>query len=96
MKLKNQVSRLTCLFYWPERTIYLLQRWEIAKEIVKGLDKVGDIEVVPISSAEFPLPAPRPRSEMLRNLKLELLGLDEMPHWKEALRTYIDENKDKE
>ena len=71
-------------------------RWEIAKEIVEGLDKVGEIEVVPISSAEFPLPAPRPRSEMLRNLKLELLGLDEMPHWKEALRAYIDENKDKE
>ena len=70
-------------------------RWEIAKEIVKNLHKVGQVEVLPISSAEFPLPAPRPRSEMLRNLKLELLGLDQMPHWKDALRAYIDENRDK-
>ena len=71
-------------------------RWEIAKEIVKGLGMVGEVDVVPISSAEFPLPAPRPRSEMMQNLKLQLLGLDEMPHWKDALREYLDENKDKE
>ena len=71
-------------------------RWEIAKEIVKGLGMVGEVDVVPISSAQFPLPAPRPRSEMLQNLKLQLLGLDEMPHWKDALRDYLDENKDKE
>ena len=71
-------------------------RWEIAKEIVKGLGMVGEVDVVPISSAEFPLPAPRPRSEMMQNLKLQLLGLDDMPHWKDALRDYLDENKDKE
>ena len=71
-------------------------RWEIATEIVKGLGKIGEIDVVPISSAEFPLPAPRPRSEMIQNLKLQQLGLDEMPHWKDALREYLDKNKDKE
>lgn len=71
-------------------------RWEIATEIVKGLGKIGEIDVVPISSAEFPLPAPRPRSEMIQNLKLQQLGLDEMPHWKDALRDYLDKNKDKE
>lgn len=71
-------------------------RWEIAKEIVKGLGMVGEVDVIPISSAEFPLPAPRPRSEMMQNLKLQLLGLDEMPHWKGALRDYLEENKDKE
>ncbi|MAB72257.1 MAG: dTDP-4-dehydrorhamnose reductase [Planctomycetaceae bacterium] len=70
-------------------------RWEIAREIVKGLGKAGEVDVVPISSAEFPLPAPRPRSEMMQNLKLQLLGLDEMPHWKDALRDYLDENRDR-
>ena len=70
-------------------------RWEIAREIVRLLNKEGDIEVLPVSSAEFPLPAPRPRSEMLRNLKLELLGLDTMPEWRESLRRYIEENRDR-
>jgi dTDP-4-dehydrorhamnose reductase len=70
-------------------------RWEIASEIVRLLGKEGDIAVTPVSSAEFLLPAPRPRSEMLRNLKLQLLGLDDMPHWKDSLRKYIEENRDK-
>ena len=69
-------------------------RWEIACEIVRLLGKEEDIEVIPVSSAEFPLPAPRPRSEMLRNLKLELLGLNTMPEWRESLRQYIDKNRD--
>ena len=71
-------------------------RGEIAKEIVKGLGKTDEVDVIPISSAEFPLPAPRPRSEMMQNLKLQLLGLDDMPHWKDSLRDYLDKNKDKE
>lgn len=70
-------------------------RWEIACEIVRLLGKEGEIAVTPVSSAEFPLPAPRPRSEMLRNLKLELLGLDPMPEWRESLRQYIEKNRDK-
>ena len=70
-------------------------RWEIACEIVRLLGREGEIEVTPVSSAEFPLPAPRPRSEMLRNLKLELLGMNDMPHWKDSLRGYIEENRDK-
>jgi len=70
-------------------------RLEIAQEIVRILGKEREIEVCPVSSAEFPLPAPRPRSEMLRNMKLELMGLNGMPHWKESLRRYIEENKDK-
>jgi dTDP-4-dehydrorhamnose reductase len=70
-------------------------RWEIACEIVRLLGREGDIEVAPVSSSEFPLPAPRPRAEMLRNLKLELLELDDMPHWKDSLRRYIEENRDK-
>ena len=70
-------------------------RLEIAQEVVRLLDKEREVEICPISSAEFPLPAPRPRSEMLRNLKLELMGANHMPHWKASLRRYIEENKDR-
>ena len=70
-------------------------RLEIAREVVRLLDKEREVEICPISSVEFPLPAPRPRSEMLRNLKLELMGANHMPHWKASLRRYIEENKDR-
>jgi dTDP-4-dehydrorhamnose reductase len=70
-------------------------RLEIAQEVVRLLGKEGEIEIHPVSSAQFPLPAPRPRSEMLRNLKLELIGMNHMPHWKASLRRYIEENKDR-
>jgi dTDP-4-dehydrorhamnose reductase len=71
-------------------------RLEIAREVVRLLGKEKKIEICPVSSAEFPLPAPRPRSEMLRNLKLELMGMNHMPHWKASLRRYIQENKDRD
>jgi dTDP-4-dehydrorhamnose reductase len=70
-------------------------RLEIAQEVVRLLGKEGEIEIHPVSSAQFPLPAPRPRSEMLRNLKLELIGMNHMPHWKASLRRYIEENQDR-
>ena len=70
-------------------------RWDVACEIVRLMGKEDDIEVKPISSSEFPLPAPRPRSEMMRSVKLGLLGFDNMPHWKSSLKTYIDLNREK-
>lgn len=70
-------------------------RLEIAKEVAAHLEMQDSVEIVPVSSLDFPAPAPRPRSEMLRNLKLEILGLNDMPHWKESLSRYISINKDK-
>ena len=67
-------------------------RLQIAEEIVAIMGLAEKIEVLPISSAEFPLPAPRPRSEMLRNLKLELLGMNTLPLWQDALADYIKMN----
>jgi dTDP-4-dehydrorhamnose reductase len=46
-----------------------------------------DVEVVPVPSDHFPLPVPR-RSEALRSLKLEPLGLAMRP-WQDALREYV-------
>ena len=51
-----------------------------------------DITVRPVDSAYFAETffAPRPRSEMMRNYKLELAGIELMRPWPEALRAYLD------
>src|SRR3989338_4056029 len=63
-------------------------RYDVALELQKILGR-QDIEMLPVSSALFPLPAPRARSEAMRNLKLELLGLDGMRPWQDALGEYV-------
>jgi dTDP-4-dehydrorhamnose reductase len=63
-------------------------RYEIALELRRILDR-PDLVVEPVSSAYFPLPAPRARSEAMRNYKLELLGLQPMRPWQEALEEYV-------
>lgn len=64
-------------------------RYDIACRITEYLGK-KDIAVKPISSDLFPLPAPRPDSEVVDNYKLELLGIKMRP-WEEALREYLEE-----
>jgi len=71
-------------------------RYDIALKIVQFMGLEGKVKVQPISSAAFPLPAPRPRSELLRNQHLELIGLDHMPPWEESLRAYIQRNATKQ
>ncbi len=63
-------------------------RFEVAGEILRiaGIDQC---RLVPVSSAEFPLPAPRPRMEALRNYHFELLGMNPLREWREALADYI-------
>lgn len=64
-------------------------RFDVAKKIVDLMGR-QDVTVQPVSSAYFPLPAARARSEMSRNYKLELLGIDNMRNWENALKEYID------
>ncbi len=63
-------------------------RYEVALAIRDALQR-PDITVEPVSSAHFPLPAPRARSEAMRNMKLELLGLTPRRSWQEALQEYV-------
>ena len=65
-------------------------RFDVAKEIVEFFGR-HDIQVVPVTSEAFAdeYPAPRPRSEMMRNYMLELRGLNRMRPWREALREYL-------
>jgi dTDP-4-dehydrorhamnose reductase len=48
-----------------------------------------DASVTEVPSSAFPLPAHRPDSECLDNLKLRLLGLDRMRPWEDALADYV-------
>jgi dTDP-4-dehydrorhamnose reductase len=67
----------------------ICSRYDIAKHIVEFLG--ANVRVTPVNSAHFPLPAPRADSEAMRNLNLELIGLDRMSHWRDALTDYLVE-----
>lgn len=63
-------------------------RFEVAEEILR-IAGITSCRLVPVSSAAFPLPAPRPRMEAMRNYHFELLDLDLLRDWREALEEYI-------
>lgn len=70
-----------------EATWFALARalWE-TKGFTRGL--------VPCTTAVFPRPAPRPANSRLEKRALRLYGLPPMPHWREALDTFLKENPD--
>jgi dTDP-4-dehydrorhamnose reductase len=63
-------------------------RLEVARAMCDLIERV-DISVQAVSSAYFPLPAPRPRSEALVNYKLRLLGVQPQRNWRDALAAYL-------
>ncbi len=63
-------------------------RFEIAALVNELLG--SPYKVTPVSSAEFPLSAPRARSEILDNLVLRLDGRSWMPEWRIAIRSYLE------
>ena len=65
-------------------------RYDIALEMLNMLART-DVKITPVPSGEFPLLAPRGRSEALENHKLTMMGLNRMQPWKEALGKYIEE-----
>lgn len=65
-------------------------RFEFAQCVLEYAG-ITTCNLLPVSSAHFPLPARRPRMEAARNLHIELLGLNPMRPWKRALREYIEE-----
>lgn len=65
-----------------------VSRYDIARQLVQ-LARLEQCQVEPISSEHFPLPAPRPRMEAARNLRLDLLGYHWMRAWQDALRDYV-------
>ncbi len=63
-------------------------RHRIALEIARLAGR-PDLGIRPVSSAEFPLPAPRGASEAIENMKLRLLGLAPQRPWQDALAEYL-------
>lgn len=45
--------------------------------------------VLPVTTAEFASPAPRPAYSVMENLALKLAGIPILPHWEDALRRYL-------
>lgn len=69
-------------------------RFDVAREIVAFYER-GDVKVIPVTSDAFAVeyPAPRPRSEMMRNYMLDLRGMNRMRPWQVALREYLGNAK---
>ncbi len=63
-------------------------RHELAREIIRTAGIEG-CQLKAVSSKRFPLPAPRPRMEALRNYNFELMGNAPMRSWREALAEYV-------
>jgi dTDP-4-dehydrorhamnose reductase len=64
-------------------------RYAFAQAVLQAAG-ITTCQLVPVSSAAFPLPAPRPAMEAARNYQLELRGLDWMRPWPAALREYVE------
>ena len=62
-------------------------RFDVAVELLRLIGR-DDVEVVGVTSDYFveAYPAPRPSSEMMRNLMLDIRGLNRMRPWQAALR----------
>jgi dTDP-4-dehydrorhamnose reductase len=63
-------------------------RYDVARKIAECLHR-SDVSIEPVTSAYFPLPAPRARSEASTNYMLGLLGMDKNRPWNEALKAYL-------
>ncbi|RMF93043.1 MAG: dTDP-4-dehydrorhamnose reductase [Candidatus Schekmanbacteria bacterium] len=64
-------------------------RYEYACKLIELMGLKEKKRVVPVSSAHFPLPAPRGRSEAMVNMKLNVLNMNKMPTWEESLEKYL-------
>jgi dTDP-4-dehydrorhamnose reductase len=63
--------------------------YDFAAEILRLAGK--NVPLVPISTAEFAAPAPRPRYSVLDTTKYNSLGRPEMPDWRNGLKEYFEE-----
>ena len=65
--------------------------FDFAVEIFK--QKKMDVEVIPVDSSAFPVKAKRPQNSRMNKSKLLLNGFNELPHWKNALERYLNEER---
>lgn len=66
--------------------------YEFAKAI---FEEAGvEVQVHPVSTAEFPRPAPRPKYSVLDHMAIRANGLSDLRHWREGLRAYFADKID--
>jgi len=63
--------------------------FEFAREIAR-LSSADPGRIVPCTTSEFPAPARRPACSILRDTRLEALGVPAAPVWSDGLARYID------
>jgi dTDP-4-dehydrorhamnose reductase len=63
--------------------------YEFAKTIFELSGK--KVKVEPVTTAEFPRPAPRPKNSVFDHLMLRLNGFGELPNWRNALERFLNE-----
>jgi len=64
--------------------------YAFAKEIFEYTDARVKLSIA--DPGEFPAKVNRPKYSVLENQQLKAVGLDKMPHWKDALHRYLDDN----
>ncbi len=62
-------------------------RVELVEEIMRILKKTANVRIV--NQSQWERPARRPYFSALKNYHLSLLGIDNMPGWRDALKRYI-------
>ncbi len=102
--VNDQIGSPTCTIDVCSQTLILLETgrfglyhstsegqcswYDFAREIVRAAGFKAIVD--PCTSAEFPRPAPRPAWSVLENAELKSLGLNRMPHWKEAFSAFLE------
>ena len=71
-----------------------VQWYEFAKKIFE-IKKI-EIKINPVTSEEFPRPAPRPHYSVLNNQKWINAGFNPLRNYEEALKEYLDSFKDEQ
>lgn len=61
---------------------------EFAKEIFRQAGM--NVEVIPVSSEEYPAKAKRPHNSRMSKEKLTEMGFERLPSWQDALRRYLE------
>ena len=68
--------------------------FEFAKEIFKQTN--NSIKLKPCTTDEFPRLAKRPKYSVMDHMGLRINNFDPMPHWKNALKRFLQNNGSKQ
>lgn len=64
--------------------------YELAVRVVEW-EAIGGVAITPVTTGEYPRPAPRPANSVLASARLEEAGLPPLRPWQEAVRDYLRE-----